>query len=143
MGLEVVHLERLHSERLLKRIAGSLRRLPPHATSPGKVLLAHAPDELRERVIAQGLPRYTPRTIVDPVELRAELAAIRAQGYAVDQEEFIKGTSSVAVPIFTRDRQSAAAISVLAPSHRLAGSRLNAVLRVLRRAAARIEQGAP
>jgi DNA-binding IclR family transcriptional regulator len=47
------------------------------------------------------------------------------------------------VPIFTRDRQSVAAISVLAPSERLAGSRLETVLRVLRRAAGRIELRAP
>ena len=143
MGLEVVHLERLHSNRLMKRIAGSLRRLPPHATSPGKVLLAYAPDDICERVIAQGLRRYTPRTLVDPDELRSELAAIRAQGFAVDQEEFRRGTSSLAVPIFTRDGQSVASISVLAPSDRLAGARREAVLRVLKRATARIAQNAP
>jgi DNA-binding IclR family transcriptional regulator len=143
MGVEVVHLERLHSNRLMKRIAGSLRRLPPHATSPGKVLLANSPDDICERVIALGLRRYTPRTLIDADELRSQLAAIRAQGFAMDQEEFIKGTSSVAVPIFTRDRQSVAAISVLAPSERLAGSRLETVLRVLRRAAGRIELRAP
>jgi len=143
IGLEVVHLERLHSNHLMKRIAGSLRRLPPHATSPGKVLLAYAPNELCERVIAQGLHRYTPRTLVDANELRSELAAIRVQGFALDQEEFRKGTSSVAVPIFTRDGQSVAAISVLAPSDRLAGPRRDDVLRVLRRATERIARRAP
>jgi DNA-binding IclR family transcriptional regulator len=143
MGVEVVHLERLHSNRLMKRIAGSLRRLPPHSTSPGKVLLAHSPDEVCERVIAHGLQRYTPRTLADAGELRSELAAVRAQGFAVDREEFVRGTSSVAVPIFSRDRHSVAAISVLATSDRLAGSRMETILRTLKLAAARIEQRAP
>ena len=107
------------------------------------MLLAHAPEELCERVIAQGLRRYTPRTLVDEGELRSELATIRAQGYAVDHEEFVRGTSSVAVPIFTRDRQSMAAISVVAPPDRLAGARMDNVLRVLRRATARIALSAP
>jgi DNA-binding IclR family transcriptional regulator len=143
VGTEIVHLERLHSERLMRRIAGSLRRLPIHATSSGKVLLAHAPQEFCEGVIAQGLSRYTPATLVRADDLRCELAAIRAQGYSVDREEFLRGTSSVAVPVFTRDRQNVAAISVVAPTDRLAGPRMQLVLRVLLRATERIQQNAP
>lgn len=141
VGIEVIPLERFHSESFMRRIAGHAPRRPAiHATSTGKVLLAHARDEIRERVIAQGLPRITPRTLVDPDQFRAELAKIRAQGYAVDREEFSRGINSLSAPIFTEDRQSMAAISVVGASERLNGRRMEQVLRVLLRATERISQ---
>ena len=141
VGFEVIPLERFHSESFMRRIAGHTYRRPAiHATSTGKVLLAHARDEIREHVIAQGLPRFTPRTLVDPDQFRAELATIRAQGYAVDREEFSRGVNSLSAPIFTEDRQSMAAISVVGTSDRLNGRRMEQVLRVLLRATERISQ---
>jgi IclR family KDG regulon transcriptional repressor len=140
--LDVVHLERLHSDHFMKRLASSYTRSPTHGTSTGKVLLAHARRETIERVIARGLRRYTPHTITDPNKLCAELAAIRAQGHAVDRQEFVRGTSSVAVPIFATDRETVAAIAVVAPSDHLIGPRLDMVLRLLVQAAARIARNA-
>jgi DNA-binding IclR family transcriptional regulator len=141
VGLEVIPLERFHSESFMRRIAGHAHRRPAiHATSTGKVLLAHARDEIRERVIAQGLPRLTPSTLVDPDKFRAEIAQVRAQGYAVDREEFSRGVSSLSAPIFTEDRQSMAAISVVGTSDRLSGRRMEQALRVLLRATERISQ---
>lgn len=140
--IDVVHIERLHSDRFMKRVAGSFNPSPTHGTSTGKVLLAHASPETLARVIARGLRRYTPRTITDAEELRAELAAIRANGYALDREEFVLGTSSVAVPIFAADREIIAAIAVVAPSDHLAGPRMDNTLRLLRQASARIARNA-
>jgi IclR family KDG regulon transcriptional repressor len=141
--IDVVHLQRLHSDRFMKRVASSLDPSPTHAASTGKVLLAHAPRETVERVIARGLRRYTSRTITDPDKLYSELARIRARGHAVDCDEFVRGTSSVAVPIFAADRETVAAIAVVAPSDRLVGSRLDNVLRLLMQATARIASSAP
>jgi IclR family transcriptional regulator, KDG regulon repressor len=140
--LDVVHLERLHSDRFMKRVASSFVRSPTHGTSTGKVLLAHAPRETAERVIARGLPRYTPKTITDPDKLRAELVTVRANGYAVDCEEFVRGTSSVALPIFAVDRETVAAIAVVAPSNHLVGIRMEHVIKLLQQAAARIARNA-
>jgi DNA-binding IclR family transcriptional regulator len=143
VGLEVIPLERFHSESFMRRIAGHAHRRPAiHATSTGKVLLAYARDEIRERVIAQGLPRLTPSTLVDPDKFRAELAKVRTQGYAIDREEFSRGISSLSAPIFTDDRQSMAAISVVGTSDRLTGRRMEQALRVLLRATERISQTA-
>jgi DNA-binding IclR family transcriptional regulator len=141
-GLDVVHLERFHSDHFMKRLAGSTRRSPTHGTSTGKVLLAHAKNETVERVIDGGLQRYTPHTITDPETLRAELAAIRARGHAVDRDEFVRGTSSVAVPIVAVDRETVAAIAVVAPSDHLIGPRFTMVLRLLVQAAGRIVRNA-
>jgi DNA-binding IclR family transcriptional regulator len=135
---EVVHLERLRSEYLLKSRIGMRSRPPAHATSTGKALLAHAPDNVCERVIARGLRRYTSRTLTDPDAFRTELAEVRSQGHAVDREEFLRGISSLAVPIFARDRKTMAAIAVVAPADRLVGQYMKKVLRVLEGTAERI-----
>jgi DNA-binding IclR family transcriptional regulator len=135
---EVVHLERLRSEHLLKSRIGARSRPPVHASSTGKALLAHAPVEICERVIERGLHRYTSRTVTDPDEFRAELASVRLRGYALDREEFLQGISSVAVPIIAKDHDTMAAIAVVSRSDRLVGLHMRDTLRVLQDAASRI-----
>ncbi len=140
VDIDVVHLERLHSDRFMKRVASSFCRSPTHGTSTGKVLLAHAPRETVERVIARGLRRYS--TITDPDNFQTELAAIRSSGYALDYEQFVHGTSSMTVPIFAADRETVAAIAIVAPSDHLVGARLDNIPRLLRQATARIARNA-
>lgn len=136
---EVVHLERLRSDyHLMKGRFRSRSHLPAHATSSGKALLAHASDETFDRVVARGLRRFTPRTLTDPDALRAELASIRSNGYALDREEFYRGITSLAVPIVARDRTTIAAVTVVAPSERMTGLHMHDTLRVLQKVAARI-----
>jgi DNA-binding IclR family transcriptional regulator len=141
VGTDVVHLERLHSDRLMKRVMRSMKS-PTHATSTGKVLLAYAAPEISERVIAQGLDRYTTRTVTDPSEFRTELAVIRARGYALNREEFRRGTSSVAVPVFAKDGKAVAAMAVITPATILFGLKMENILRVLKESAARISRTA-
>ncbi len=136
---EVVHLERLRSDyHLMKGRFRSRSHLPAHATSSGKALLAHASDKTVETVIARGLRRYTARTVTDPDALRAELATVRSNGYALDREEFFRGITSLAVPIVARDRQTVAAMAVVAPSGRMTGMHMRDTLRVLQKVASRI-----
>jgi DNA-binding IclR family transcriptional regulator len=136
---EVVHLERLRSDyHLMKSRLRSRSQLPAHATSSGKALLAHAPDKTFDCVVARGLRRYTARTLTDPEALRAELATVRSNGYALDREEFFRGITSLAVPIVARDRQTIAAMAVVAPSERMTGPHMRDTLRVLQKVAARI-----
>lgn len=92
------------------------RRLPLHATGPGKVLLAHAPPPLLDEVIAAGLDRHAKRTITDPAALRQALAAIRQQGFCLSRDEMTDGTSSVAAPVRDARNQVIAAVSVVVPS---------------------------
>jgi DNA-binding IclR family transcriptional regulator len=91
-------------------------RLPAHATGPGKVLLAFSPADVTEQVIAAGLSRCTPRTITDPLELRSALADVRRTGVCLSRDEMSLGASSVAAPVFDRERAVAAAVSVVVPS---------------------------
>ncbi|RIK57009.1 MAG: IclR family transcriptional regulator [Chloroflexi bacterium] len=102
-------------------------RLPLHATSTGKLLLAYAAPEEIEAVLRGPLPRLAPCTITDPDRLRAELEQIRAQGYAVAQEELEVGFVAIAAPIRGHDQGVVAAISVGGPSLRLQGERIAGV----------------
>ncbi|MEV2217770.1 IclR family transcriptional regulator [Streptomyces sp. NPDC050997] len=100
------------------------RRTPLHATSSGKVLLAHLPPTLREGLLARSLPRFTERTITGTSALRGELEAVVEQGYAVTIEELELGLAAAAAPIRAHDGKVIAAISVSGPVYRMNSDRL-------------------
>jgi DNA-binding IclR family transcriptional regulator len=75
-------------------------RLPAHATALGKALLAFSSPEMVDRVIADGLERYTQNTLTDPERLRQSLASIRLTRVAISRRELEPEVSAVAVPVF-------------------------------------------
>jgi len=96
-----------------------LRELvPSHCTAGGKALLAHR-AEWRASVAAQGLERYTERTIVDPSELEHEAARIRARGFAIEDREYRLTQRGLAAPVFDRAGEAVAALGVAGPVERL------------------------
>ncbi|MHA4949415.1 IclR family transcriptional regulator [Micromonospora sp. SD19] len=98
-GLELVFIERIagrHAVPVLTRVGG---RFALHATGVGLVLLAHAPAEVQEQVLAAPLERYTELTITDPRRLRGCLAEVRRVGYAVSDRQVTMDALSVAAPI--------------------------------------------
>ncbi len=112
---EALFLERLSSPAAganITRIAG---RLPLNASSSGLVLLAYAPDDERERVLAGPLPAVSPETVTDPAELRARLAAIRRDGYVVAPGSIEAVSTGVAVPVRRGSGPVVAALSVVLP----------------------------
>lgn len=115
-GAEVVYLERIsgrHAVSIRTRVGG---RLPAHATGVGLVLLAHAPAEEQEAVLAGPLRRFTPRTVCDPAELRRRLSAVRRDGYAVSDRAIEMVSMSVAAPIRGRGDTVIAALSTVVPA---------------------------
>ncbi|MFD7711316.1 IclR family transcriptional regulator [Streptomyces sp. NPDC059785] len=100
------------------------RRTPLHATSSGKVLLAHLPPTLREGLLARSLPRFTERTITGASALRRELEAVVEQGYGVTLEELELGLTAVAAPVRAHDGKVIGAISVSGPVYRLGPERV-------------------
>jgi DNA-binding IclR family transcriptional regulator len=94
----------------------------------GKALLAFQPPEVVQQVIDNGLKRCTANTITETEKLRAELATIRARGYAIDDEEIEVGLRCVAAPIRDHSGQVVAAISVAAPVQRMSKKQVQATI---------------
>ena len=135
-GAEVVYVDRVETAWPLRMTLTSGSRVPLHCTASGKLLLALLPKASRERLVPQlGLGRYTGSTITDPKRLAGELARIRANRYATDNEEFHAGLVCVAVPVIGKKR-ACAALAVHAPVSRMPLERALSYLPVLRRAAA-------
>ena len=76
-GDEVLYIERMMGRSSVPIVSAVGSRLPMHCTGVGKVLLAHAPPDVRARAFAR-LTRVTPYTIVAQPVLSAQLERIRA-----------------------------------------------------------------
>ena len=113
---------------------------PLHATSSGKVLLAHAPAVDLEQVLGLDLPRYTERTITRLDVLAAELERVRQQGFATTVEEFEEALNAVAAPVRDHTGTVVAAVSVSGPSYRLTSGALEGVARRLLGAAGQLSR---
>ncbi|ALA19961.1 MULTISPECIES: SMP-30/gluconolactonase/LRE family protein [unclassified Chelatococcus] len=115
------------------------RRAPLHCTAGGKALLAFAaPHEQRALLDRIRLTRHTANTIADEAALTAELALIRARGYAISVSEHVEGVSSAAAPIFDHTGKAIAVMGVFGPSARLPNDRLHVLGRDLMAAARQV-----
>lgn len=132
----VLYLETLRGSRSVEIVSSVGSRLPLHSTGVGKVLLAHAPEDVRRRVLSAPLPRLTSHTITSPRRLEAQLDQILADGYAMTAEEMTIGACSVGVPIITRAGVVGALGFVVADLSRSRG-RLVAALQVAARGVSR------
>lgn len=122
---QVVVVDKIDSTHPIRLVSTVGFRSPLHCTGVGKVLLAHQPAELLDRLLASYEWRaYTPNTITDPAQFRAALAMIRDQDYALDWEEFQVGLRCVAAPVRDYSGEVVAAVSVSGPSNRVTAERV-------------------
>ncbi|WP_204056753.1 IclR family transcriptional regulator [Microbispora corallina] len=99
---------------------------PLHATSSGKVLLAHLDERRRAQLItAAGLESYTPNTVTSPDVLRQQLDEARRRGYAVTVEEYEIGLNAIAAPIRSYEGDVVAAVSASGPAYRFSEKRMH------------------
>jgi IclR family acetate operon transcriptional repressor len=87
-------------------------RLMMHSCAPGKVLLAHAEPSLVAHLVEAGLTRHTDRTICDPAVLGEHLEQIVRQGYATDNEEYLRGMLCLAAPVFDYTGRVVASVGI-------------------------------
>lgn len=128
-GREVTLDERRGKNAVAEEYHLRMREMPQHLhyTSTGKAMLAHFEESRVDRIVEeQGLSPQTDQTITDIDELHAELADIRDRGYAVNDEEEVRGMRSVGAVVRGIEDDVAGAISVTAPKSRLSGDRFHA-----------------
>ena len=119
------------------------RRFPLHASAPGKLVLAELDDSQLTQWVEHVHPqRFAPRTITTVRGLRAELAAIRAQGYAELHDELEPALASLAVTVRGALGEALAFVGVSGPSARLNAARRRALVGHVRAAAERIARAA-
>lgn len=112
-GDRVRYVARVASKRIMMVNLHVGATLPAHATSLGKVLLASLPlARLREIYSGHPLEAFTAHTITSIDRLLRELATVRDQGYAVNEEELEIGLRSVAAPVHDRLGNVIAAVNV-------------------------------
>jgi DNA-binding IclR family transcriptional regulator len=132
-GDEVLYLHRMQGRASVPIVSTVGTRLPMHCTGVGKVLLAHAPSDVGERVLAR-LTRITPHTITRPDVLMAQLDRIRRDGVATTSEEMSLGACSLAVPVVqASDDTVVASIGVVVATLKRDRQRLLGALQVAAR----------
>jgi IclR family acetate operon transcriptional repressor len=119
---EAVYIEKVEAPGFIKMDTWVGRRLQVNSTAVGKTLLAWLPQPEVEAIIKQpgqhgqhgqsGLKKLTPKTITTHAAFLRELEKVRAQGYAIDDEENSLGVRCVAAPVFDSLGRVAASVGV-------------------------------
>jgi DNA-binding IclR family transcriptional regulator len=114
VGLAAVCLQQQPSAHALRVVIEASGSAPLGVGALGRVLLAYAPQEIRDEVLGNGVAGW-PR---DPAPgSAADLAAVVADGLAVSDVEPIAGSVGIAAPVLRNDG-IVAAVGVLAPAAR-------------------------
>jgi IclR family transcriptional regulator, pca regulon regulatory protein len=110
---DVVYVARVPVSRIMTVAINVGTRFPAYATSMGRVLLAGMDDEELDAYLERvRLGRLSPRTVRSIGALRAELWRVRAQGYAIVDQELEEGLRAVAAPIRDREGRVVAAVNI-------------------------------
>ncbi|GAB1509530.1 IclR family transcriptional regulator domain-containing protein [Actinophytocola sp. KF-1] len=144
-GHDVVYVARVPVSRIMTVSISVGTRFPAYATSMGRVLLAGLPvDELEAYLAAVTMAPLTARTLTSVDALRVEIAKVRAQGWALVNQELEEGLRALAAPVRDRSGTVVAAVNVSAHASRTSLEAMRRdLLPPLLKTAARIEADIP
>jgi IclR family transcriptional regulator, pca regulon regulatory protein len=95
------------------------RRLPMYCAGAGRAYLSALPRAEVQRILrASSLRPFTPMTLTDPRQIRRQVDAARAAGYAWTDQECYRGDLTIAAPVLGSDGRPVAAINISAPMSR-------------------------
>lgn len=138
-GPEAVYIEKVEPQGFIRMDTWVGRRMRVHATSVGKSLVAHIPQERLEKILAErGMERRTPKTIHTLPRLLKELEKVRAQGYSVDDEENNMGARCLGAPIFDQGGNIEAALGLSGTINQVNEHTMPRILEALKDAARHI-----
>ena len=139
-GRDALYLDQVAGPAALSPHNWAGQRIPLHATSDGKVLLADLSQGELAACLAPPLARFTDRTITDLAEFGELLAQVRRRGFATAVEELEAGLTAIAVPVRNAEGNVIASISASGPSFRIPAERIPALAVALGRAAAEVSR---
>jgi IclR family acetate operon transcriptional repressor len=125
---EILLISQIQSREISRPISRIGGRVPLFASGMGKAFLAsYTPDQVSASIAKRGLRRITSKTLVRRSALDADLTAVRENGYALDDEEFIPGLRCIASVVYDDMRQALCAVSVSGPLSRIPLERVPAI----------------
>lgn len=130
IGSAALYLDQIAGEAALQPHNWVGQRIPLHATSNGKVLMAHLDPRLVDGLLPR-LEAYTSRTITRRTTLNRQLAEIRDLGYATAIDELEEGLSAVAAPVRDAHGEVIAALSVSGSTYRMDTATMTATVEPL------------
>jgi IclR family transcriptional regulator, acetate operon repressor len=135
----IVVLTRMESREIMRSLTKVGGRVAMVASGVGKAVLATYSDEDVSAIIRHhGMPRLTEKSIVRPSDLFKELAKVRRDGFAIDDEEACMGLRCIASVVFNDCGEPLAAISVSGMTSRLTDDRLPMLGQTVRDVAAEL-----
>jgi IclR family acetate operon transcriptional repressor len=118
--LDYVYLQRIECQWPLRLHLEVGTRMAAHTVSGGKMLLAYLDPALSRRLLkARKLKAATSHTLTGVADLEAAFARIRADGFALNNQERMDGIVGIAVPVFDPERNVLAAVGMHGPLPRL------------------------
>ncbi|HEX9623200.1 MAG TPA: IclR family transcriptional regulator [Streptosporangiaceae bacterium] len=136
-----VFIERVDGPGTVRFYTPLGQREEPHASAAGKAILSTMPaDQVRAICAENGLPARTPRTITDLEQLLDSLSTVRANGFAVDDEEDAEGVFCVGAAFFDHDGSCAGAVSVTGIKSDLPTWKIMELGRTVRRSADQVSE---
>lgn len=116
----VSYLSKVESSQTVRIVLGPGDRAPSYTVASGKLFLAHLDEPLLQKYLSKTkLEKKTNNTLIVKETLLQELATIKAQGFAIDHEEYLLGLKGMAAPIYDSTGKVVAALSVAGVALRL------------------------
>lgn len=113
-GGDVVYIDRVECPLAVRAYVPIGGRVPAHSVATGKAILAFLPPDRMPASGCDGAERKP---------LQAEFEQIRRRGYAVNRGEWEQAVGAIAAPVFDAERNVAASIGIILPSHRLTAAK--------------------
>lgn len=138
---EAVYIAKVEAPGFFKTDTWVGRRMPVNSTAVGKALTAALPGAELEAIIKEhGFKKQTPKTIITQGKFLRELEKVRAQGYAIDDEENSLGGRCVAVPIYDSAGNVAGSVGVSGTTTQSDPAHLPKVIEAVKSAARKLSQ---
>ena len=134
-------LDKIGSPNVLRTDPTIGTLMPAYCTSSGKAILAFLPQEELEAFLESAkFKAFTPSTITSKRGIKKELIVTRQRGFALDNEEWLRGIQCLGAPIFDYTGRPIYSISIAAPSFRMTSSVIDRAQKKIREACSEISR---
>jgi DNA-binding IclR family transcriptional regulator len=139
-NLKALIIDKVDSPHDIKVSSEVGMKIPLIAGSHGKALLAHlSDDQLDEILTDKNIIKFTPRTSTDPQQLKKEIQRAREDLFVYDDEGYLEGIRSLAIPILMRNNEFQSAIWVVGLKSQISDKMIPVYRKLLKQTGRRLE----